>query len=370
MSTAEPTIPFERQMDQQPRSCGAACLSMVYRSFGEGLSKEVPQEEIWAAISKTNRFGSLASTTYLMTQDALKRGFSAVAFQARHPLQVLRLSRDDAALGKIRLILNHRLRADSASGHYSVLTHVDEQHVVLHDPLLGPSRRLTHAELLELWRPSFANSEIVGNVLIAITAQPPAPFACEFCHEKIPENAVCPKCRTAVVLQPSSLFGCFRNRCIARMWNYICCHNCDHMWDARAHALGQVGPSTSEIPIPAAAPPEPPSVNEEPDFAKMFATLGRFADLVMTIPGAANHPELKSHIDVIRGGRQQLEQALAEEAAHVKARTDRIQALTQAVRQREEAQRKRTEELEKAPAPLDGNALARALRKNLGLIRS
>lgn len=370
MSKSEPLIPYERQLDQQPRSCGAACLSMVYRSFGEDLSKEVPQAEIWPAISKPNRFGSVASTTHLMTQDALNRGFSAVAFQARHPLQVLRLSREGAALGKIRLILNHRLRADSASGHYSVLTHVDEQHVVLHDPLLGPSRRLTHAELLELWRPSFANSEIVGNVLIAITAQPPAPFACEFCHEKIPEYAPCPKCRTAVILQPSSLFGCFRNRCIARMWNYICCHNCDHMWDARAQALGQVGPSTSEVPIQAPAPPEPPSDHEEPDFAKMFAALDRFAEFAMTVPGAANHAELKSHIDVIRGARQQVTQALAEDGAHVKARTDRIEALTQKVRQREEAERKRVEDAEKVPPPLDGNALGRALRKNLGLTRS
>jgi predicted double-glycine peptidase len=370
MSPSEPPIPFERQTDQQAtRSCGAACLSMVYRSFGKDLSKEVSPEEIWPAISKINRFGSLASTTHLMTQDALKRGFGAVAFQARHALQVLRLSSEGAAQG-IRVILNHRLRADSASGHYSVLTHFDERHVILHDPLLGPSRERTHAELLELWAPNFANSEIVGNVLIAITAQPAAPFACEFCHEPIPAKVVCPKCRTGVSLHPSALLGCFRNRCIARMWNYICCPNCDHLWDARAHALAQPGGATTELPNPAVARAAPQADTGEPDFAKMFAALDRFVNFAMTIPGAANHAQLKTHLDVIRGARQQIPQAMAEDAAHMKARADRVEALKQAAKQREEARRKQKEKLEKAPPPLDGDALGRALRKNLGFTTS
>ncbi len=81
------------------RTCGAECLTMVYRSLG----KEVKQEEIWPAISKPNRFGVVSSTTHLMCQDALNRGFAAVAFQARHPLQVLRICHN---LG-IHAILNH-----------------------------------------------------------------------------------------------------------------------------------------------------------------------------------------------------------------------------------------------------------------------
>jgi hypothetical protein len=54
--------------------CGAASLSMVYRSFG----KDVAQAQIWPAIGKQNRFGSFAATTHLMAQDALRRGFAAV----------------------------------------------------------------------------------------------------------------------------------------------------------------------------------------------------------------------------------------------------------------------------------------------------
>src|SRR6476646_9250891 len=106
MSTPETVIAYQAQSDKTARrSCGAACLSMAYHSFG----KAVPQAEIWPLIAKPNRVGSIASTTHLMAQDALNRGFSAVAIQARHPLQALRLCRN---LG-IRAILNHRLRRDA-----------------------------------------------------------------------------------------------------------------------------------------------------------------------------------------------------------------------------------------------------------------
>jgi len=348
-------------MDKANRSCGAACLSMVYRSFGEGLSQEVPQAEIWSAISKPNRFGSLASTTYLMTQDALNRGFRAVAFQARHPTQVLRLSRSGAALGKIRVILNHRLQADSASGHYTVLVDFERQQVLLHDPALGPSRRLTHAELLELWLPRFDNSEIVGNVLIAVAAEPSAPFTCEFCRTPMPATVDCPNCGTAVSLEPSALLGCFNYACIARMWKSICCPQCDHLWSA-----DEAGAAKSEVRDANAASSQPPSGNEAPDYAAVFAALDKFADLVMSIPGAANHKDLKSHIDVIRSARQLVPQALAEEAAHMKVRDDRVGAIVKAAKQREEAQRQQMEELEKVPPPLDGGELGRALLKHLG----
>src|ERR1039458_7519142 len=74
----------------------------------------------------------------------------------------------------IRAILNHRPSADSTAGHYTVLVEVEAQDVVLHDPYYGPSRRVSHAELLELWQPGFSNSEIAGYILIAIAAEPPA----------------------------------------------------------------------------------------------------------------------------------------------------------------------------------------------------
>jgi len=118
------TIPYERQSEPETgRTCGSACLSMVYRSLG----KEIPQMQIWPSIAKPNRAGNLASTTHLMAQDALTRGFSAIAVQVRYPLQALRICRNSG----IRAILNHRLQQDAPTGHYTVMVDLDDKNVVL-----------------------------------------------------------------------------------------------------------------------------------------------------------------------------------------------------------------------------------------------
>ena len=178
-STATVSVPFESQSDpQNRRDCGAACLSMVYRSFG----KTVTPVEIWPAIAKENRFGSISSTTHLMAKDALSRGFAAVAFQASSPLQALRLCNEPG----IRAILNHRPQSDATNGHYTVMADIDDRSVLILDPSLGVSRRMSHGELMELWQPESASSEITGNVLICIAAGATSIPACEFCHTAIP----------------------------------------------------------------------------------------------------------------------------------------------------------------------------------------
>src|SRR5580658_4821777 len=109
MTALSVAIPFERQENLQThRGCGAACLSMVYKSFG----KSVPQAEIWPLIAKQNRFGSVASTTHLMALHAISQGLSAVVIQARHPIQVLRLCREAG----VRAILNQRPHAGASTG--------------------------------------------------------------------------------------------------------------------------------------------------------------------------------------------------------------------------------------------------------------
>src|SRR5579863_4527194 len=101
MTASTIAVPYEKQPEPQTyRGCGAACLSMVYKSFG----KEIPEAEIWPLIAKPNRFGSVSSTTHLMARHAISQGLNAVAIQARHPIQVLRLCREAG----IRAILNHR----------------------------------------------------------------------------------------------------------------------------------------------------------------------------------------------------------------------------------------------------------------------
>jgi len=365
MSAAQPSIPYERQTDAETnRTCGAACLSMVYRSFG----KQVPQEQIWAAIAKVNRFGSLASTTHLMAQDALNRGFAAVAIQARHPLQALRLCREFGA----RAILNHRPAKEAPTGHYSVLVDIDDKAVVLHDPFYGPSRRLAHAELLELWLPHYANSEIIGNALIAIAAtESPAVVACEFCHTPIPVAVDCPACKKPVGLKPRVLLGCLADTCIARMWNYICCPACDYTWTFRPQQEGAgAGVASGVSASPAATAGAAPGPKEDPwKLEHLFGVLDKFCNHLQSVPAAANLPGMKENLAYLVASKEKLKMAQAEAFVIRKAHDEKMAAFEQAAKQKAEAHRKRMEELNTPLAPLDGNALGRALLKNLGFTR-
>ena len=355
MSTAPATIPYEKQGDSQTsRMCGAACLSMVYRSLG----KVTPQAEIWPVIAKQNQFGSLASTTHLMVQDALNRGLPAVAIQARHPFQALRLCHEAG----IRAILNHRLQPDVGTGHYTVMVDLDSTSVVVHDPYFGPSRRFTYAELATLWQPHPANSEISGNVLIAIASAPPPPTACQFCRALIPPSVECPRCKKAVGLQPSAVLGCLNTSCIARMWNYVCCPFCDFMLESIVQPEQAAAAPVLNAPAADSAA-EPASLNQ------MFEALDKFVDHVKRMPGLAHNTELQEQFKILAGSKALLTTTLAEAAVHGKSHADRLAAFVQASKERGEAHRKKMEQLNTPVPPLDGTALGRALLKNLGFIR-
>jgi hypothetical protein len=352
MSSAAILIPYEEQSEKLTgRACGAACLSMAYRSLG----KPVPQTEIWPAIAKANRFGQISSTTYLMAQDALKRGFRAIAIQARHPLQVLRLSK---AAG-IRAILNHRVRPDSAAGHYSILVDIDDKEVVVHDPLFGAVRRFSHAELMELWLPQVRNSEIAGGVLIAIGAPGvPAQPACEFCRTPMLESVNCPGCSKPVRLEPDTVLGCMRDGCIARMWNWICCPTCDHVFTLKG---GAAAGAAEAQPVGAgiAAPVE------AVDIGKLFGAIDKFTSQILSIPAAANDPRVKEKLELVEATKDQFRTAHAEDLARRTAIFGQLAALEEKGKQQKEEQLKKAEELKNGP-PLDGDALGAALLKNLG----
>jgi len=353
MSAASTDIPYEKQSRELPGgTCGAACLSMAYRSFG----KPVEQAGIWPAIAKPNRFGTVSSTTHLMAKDAEARGFAAIAFQARHPLHVLRLCRDSG----IRAILNHRVQPDSAAGHYSVLVDIDATHVVLHDPIFGPARRLSHAELSQLWLPT-PNSAIAGNVLIAIAPIADAPAStCEYCHTPMPLSVGCPRCGRPVGFQPPIVMGCVREGCIARMWNWVCCPACDCVFGLRdGETAGS--PAAAGAPAPDSESTAAPGV----DIAKLFAAIDKFTNHVLSIPAAANNPDIKNKLELVAASKEQFKTAHAVEVARRAAVLGQIAALQNNIKQQKDAQQKKIEDL-KAPAPLDGDALCDAMLKNLG----
>ncbi len=352
MSTPSPSIPYEKQTDPQSnRGCGAACLSMVYRSFG----KEVPQATIWPLIVKQNRQGSIASTTHLMAQHAAGQGFAAIAIQARHPLQVLRLCRDSG----IRAILNHRLQPDSPAGHYTVLVDVDDHYVVLHDPFFGPARRVPHQELLDLWQPKSSSSEILGNMLIGISDERKPTPACEFCHTEVPSKVDCPRCKKAVSLDPGSLLGCVRDGCIARMWNYVCCPSCDFMW-----SFSEAGVSTAAFPpspgSPAGKTPEPVKLDA------LFIEIDRFCNHIASRPAAAGHTDLQAQLEFIRGTKDRLRTAQVEQRSLLQAHVDRLAAFAAESHARHQAHEKKLQEMNAPTSGLDGEALSDALLKNLG----
>jgi Peptidase C39 family len=367
-ATADTTIPCEKQYDpKSSRTCGAACLSTVYSSYG----KDVAQAEIWQAIAKPNRFGSLSSTTHLMAMDALNRGFAGVAIQAHHPLQALRLCQQSG----IRAILNHRLNQEVAAGHYSVLVSIDDKSVVLRDPFYGPSRRLSHAELLELWQPRFPSCEIAGNVVIGVGLQSPSVPACQLCHTPFPSNVECPKCKKPVGLRPVAVLGCMNGDCMARMWNFICCPSCDYMWTFSLQAPPPTatasrcsnGSSPPCRSAPSALDAEALSKEDPLNLNRLFGELDKFCGHILSLPAAANHPEIKQQLAFITASRETLTLALAEELARQKALKEQMAKRRQAAKEQQEAHRQRMEELSRPAPPLDGNALGYALLKNLGL---
>src|ERR1051326_5901838 len=100
-------IPYESQ--KLPRMCGAAALSMVYRSLG----LDVYQDEIWPHIIGKNARGDECARTHRLAADAIGRGFAALVMQAREPWDIL-ASHESG----VRMILNHRPTREAWTGHY------------------------------------------------------------------------------------------------------------------------------------------------------------------------------------------------------------------------------------------------------------
>ena len=108
-------IPYVRQdrSDASQRMCGAAALCMVYRSLGLACC----QAEVWQRIARSNGRGIRRTRTYLLATDAVSRGLAAMVIQASEPWPLLFQCQEQG----VKVILSHRLRPGSRSGHYTVL---------------------------------------------------------------------------------------------------------------------------------------------------------------------------------------------------------------------------------------------------------
>ena len=220
MSTTIREIPFEAQARaKSSRMCGAAALCMVFRSLGIHAS----QHDLWEQIARRDRKGTRAARTYLLAANALQHDLSALVVRASDPWRTLRRC---AAAG-IRVILNHRLKADSPLGHFTVLLGVEGETVILHDPQFGPERRFDRADLLKLWLPLPGGSEIAGNTLAAFSRPGPDPATCAGCGTEVPPFIPCPGCRAPIPLRPHAVLGCLGEGCPERLWQRLFCPSCD-----------------------------------------------------------------------------------------------------------------------------------------------
>jgi hypothetical protein len=216
-------IRYQKQLDLPGnRMCGAAALCMVYDSLGIKTS----QQEIWPGISVRDFQGNKYAKTYLMCADALKRGLNGMIIQAKDPWAVLKLCTDDS----IRAILIHRLNVDSTLGHFTVLVDVTSRFVTLHDPELGPYRKIDRNKMLSLWLKTGNNCEIEDNVLIAISNKDDSErTSCKLCGTAVPKSTQCPnqKCNKDIPLRPLDIVGCMDDACPGRTWRHIICPYCD-----------------------------------------------------------------------------------------------------------------------------------------------
>jgi len=382
-----PSIPYEGQTERESnRTCGAAALAMVYRSLprpvapavdpergaaadgrkdrrarnaapldgvdrrrGARRGTDVTQASILPRITKPNRLGQAACVTHLMVKDALSRGYAAVAIQAAHPLQTI-LACQQAG---IRAILNHRLKADGPAGHYTVLTGMDAEHVVVHDPFFGPDHRIAYGDLLDLWQPKYANSEIVGNMLIGIATPSPEVRKCRACSVEIPPEVDCPKCAGKVPLSPASLLGCIGEDCIFRAWNFVCCPSCDFTWSF------------------AAAPSKEPKDPEEGiwNLGPLFAELDKLEANVNANRTAARRTDVKEQLASIRKNREKLRLAEQEEMARHAQASAELKDFEAKVSEEEAAIAKAREAAAAPAAPIDATKLGDALLKDLGIVK-
>jgi hypothetical protein len=125
----------------------------------------------------------------------------------------------------VRIILNHRLSQEQLAGHYTVLVGISDREIVVHDPLLGPQRRLGRDEFLKLWQP--AGYQVIGRVFLAVAESSPAVSSCSRCGLLLPDTVVCPCCKESISLRPASVLGCGGKRCEARTWDQVFCPGCD-----------------------------------------------------------------------------------------------------------------------------------------------
>lgn len=323
-------IPYERQEDS--RKCGAAALSMVYRSFGQ----DVRQTDLWPAIS-TDKW---SAKTHLLAKDAIQRGFPAIVMQASDPLPTLGRCHEHG----IPAILNHRLNPKSHQGHFSVFLGKFDDNVVIHDPFRGPACLFKPEQFRDLWTWNIGSPEITGNVLVALAPEAMPAQPCPECGETMPDVRQCVACGQQIPLAVAGALGCGNPDCSRRTWRRIFCPFCDQQHRRLVGAEPEAPPGSKSL------------VCTITDFVKEIVNMAK----AVTIDPAQRESleEASAYLD--EAG-QELEEGIREQVDGLKEAHKNLSKIGQAA---QNAAVEMTEKLEKKKATVaEQRAAHKAARK-------
>ena len=155
MVSTKKSIQHVRQSDKG-RNCGAACLSMLLRSY----KKTGKMAEITDHISRTLDNGSKSCRTSLMIKYAESKGLLCCAVSVSDIRETIARCLEN----NIDIIVSYHPSLDNPWGHFSVVTGYDEDSVYVNDPAKdsseGANRRILFTELDKLMAPGRDLSEI------------------------------------------------------------------------------------------------------------------------------------------------------------------------------------------------------------------
>lgn len=211
------------------RRCAAAALAMAYRALGLADRDLDDQQTIWPRIASADADGHLFARTYRLAADAVDHGLAATVLRARETAAAHRRTLGLLWRERVPTILNHRLEASQAAGHFSLVAGVSIEGIALHDPQWGPSRQLSWHELEALWSPGPSGGEVTGWVFVAIDRPLRTAATCTTCRTALPRAVVCEACGTPFPLVAAAV-GCPVRTCPGCHWSALFCPRCDAPW--------------------------------------------------------------------------------------------------------------------------------------------
>jgi hypothetical protein len=126
-------------LPQSEALCGGAAVAMVFRYWGDAhadVQQFAPLVDVRAGgIANDKLVAAVAARGWRATPLVGSVDLLREQIEARHP---------------VILLLEDR----PSRYHYVVVTEVGEGYVTIHDPAIGPSRRLADADLLRKWKPT------------------------------------------------------------------------------------------------------------------------------------------------------------------------------------------------------------------------